>query len=681
MRKRSTEILEKLILSNSKSMEVKKLITTYRISLKTLRTDVNEINDFLLEAKMSPTKLNEKEKLILLEKDIMKIQDRLNHMDTYSYKMSREERQIYIIAELLMSQDYITMQNLAKKLNVSRNTILNDFETVKDYCLAFNVNVLMKSSKGIKIECDQKDRNNLLMQIFHDLEDDYMEKSFFHQLIQRKLGMKIPLEMIKEDLREYMEQQHMLVSDRVFSYVSIYLFVILNRKINKKRRTVEKLTGDTASDNLLNWFADKYEVRINKNDVKDFGRYMKQHDFNISSEQKEINDVELYGIIVYFLQMVGEDIECSLQSDTVLIESLLEHIRTLKNWEDYDFEMPLSDELPIPKEILEKTIEKNSIILERYLGYPLTKEMKESIMIHICAAFVRNLEYLNLLEVLIVCPGSMATGKYLEAQVKNYFDFRVAAVIPSRDVEEFLKSNKIDFVISTVNVRSESVPCVKVQAQLTMNDINAIQNIAFLLGRKENKSENESRYVEQNFLDVMKTFLEKLDASKRDEFFDEVYSLMETKIKSTGKSILAQMLDPSKIMIKQEKITWEQGILQAADILEKKGCVGSDYGKKAVENVKEYGDYIIISKGIALAHAGKKEAHVYKDGLSLVMCPEGIEFTEGNIVYLVFCFAVAEEKDYLKLFQEIIALGKTQKKMKDILQQKNVVSLYHSLVF
>lgn len=681
MRKRSTEILEKLILSNSKSMEVKKLITTYRISLKTLRTDVNEINDFLLEAKMSPTKLNEKEKLILLEKDIMKIQDRLNHMDTYSYKMSREERQIYIIAELLMSQDYITMQNLAKKLNVSRNTILNDFETVKDYCLAFNVNVLMKSSKGIKIECDQKDRNNLLMQIFHDLEDDYMEKSFFHQLIQRKLGMKIPLEMIKEDLREYMEQQHMLVSDRVFSYVSIYLFVILNRKINKKRRTVEKLTGDTASDNLLNWFADKYEVSINKNDVKDFGRYMKQHDFNISSEQKEINDVEIYGIIVYFLQMVGEDIECSLQSDTVLIESLLEHIRTLKNWEDYDFEMPLSDELPIPKEILEKTIEKNSIILERYLGYPLTKEMKESIMIHICAAFVRNLEYLNLLEVLIVCPGSMATGKYLEAQVKNYFDFRVAAVIPSRDVEEFLKSNKIDFVISTVNVRSESVPCVKVQAQLTMNDINAIQNIAFLLGRKENKSENESRYVEQNFLDVMKTFLEKLDASKRDEFFDEVYALMETKIQSTGKSILAQMLDPSKIMIKQEKITWEQGILQAADILEKKGCVGSDYGKKAVENVKEYGDYIIISKGIALAHAGKKEAHVYKDGLSLVMCPEGIEFTEGNIVYLVFCFAVAEEKDYLKLFQEIIALGKTQKKMKDILQQKNVVSLYHSLVF
>lgn len=678
MRKRSTEILEKLILSNSKSMEVNKLITTYRISLKTLKADVNEINDFLLEAKMSPTKLNEKEKLILLEKDISKIQDRLNHMDTYSYKMSREERQIYIIAELLMSQDYITMQNLAKELNVSRNTILNDFETVKNYCLAFSVNVLMKSSKGIKIECDQKDKENLLIQIFHDLENDYMERSFFHQLIQRKLKMKIPLEIVKEDFREYMEQQHMLVSDRVFSYISIYLFVFMNQKIKvNKGKIVGKLTGDTANDNLLNWFSDKYEIEVNKNDIKKFGRYMKQHDFNINSEQKEINDVELYGIIVFFLQIVGEDIECSLQSDTVLIESLLEHIKTLKNWEDYDFDMSLSEELPIPKEILEKTIEKNSIILERYLRYPLTKEMKKSIMIHICAAFVRNFEYLNLLKVLIVCPGSMATGKYLEAQIKNYFDFKVVDVIPSKDVEGFLKRNKIDFVISTVNVKTESVPCVKVQAQLTMNDINEIQNIAFLLGRKE----NEDRYIEQKFLDIMKSFIEKLDVSKRDAFFDEVYALMDIKIQSIGKSVLAQMLTTSDIKIKQGMITWEQGILEAADILKKKGCVGDEYGERAVENVKEYGDYIIISKGIALAHAGKKEAHVYKDGLSLVMCPDGIEFTEGNIVYLVFCFATVGEKEYLKLFQEIIALGKTKKKMKEILQQKNVASLYHVLVF
>ena len=56
---------------------------------------------------------------------------------------------------------------------------------------------------------------------------------------------------------------------------------------------------------------------------------------------------------------------------------------------------------------------------------------------------------------------------------------------------------------------------------------------------------------------------------KRDEFFEDVYKLMESKIQNTGKSMLAQMLDPSRIRITFDKITWEQGILQAADILEK----------------------------------------------------------------------------------------------------------------
>lgn len=46
---------------------------------------------------------------------------------------------------------------LAKELNVSRNTILNDFERQsKDYCLAFQVNVMMKSIKELKLNVNKK---------------------------------------------------------------------------------------------------------------------------------------------------------------------------------------------------------------------------------------------------------------------------------------------------------------------------------------------------------------------------------------------------------------------------------------------------------------------------------------------------------------------------------------------
>lgn len=682
MRKRSTEILEKLILSNTKSLEACKLIKTYKISLKTLKSDVNEVNDFLFESEMSPIYFDENGRLILEEKDYSKIQDKIDHMDTYLYKMSREERQIYIIATLLQSEDYVTMQNLAKDLNVSRNTILNDFEIVKDYCQALKVDIFMKSSKGIKIDCALREKGNLIMEIFLEMEKDYLEKSFFHQMIQKKLQMEIPLYKLKENFWEYMKEEHVLFADREFSYVSIFLFVFINLKFSEKNFVgmQEEMEAD-HSNNLLLWFGKKYGLKIYKKDALWFQQYVKQHDFNINLEPKKIKDVELYGIIVYFLRQIDQDIQCSLQTDTVLIDSLLEHIRTLKNWENYDFDMPLSNELPISKEVLIKTIEKNSRIFERYLGYPLTKGMKESIMIHICAALVRNQGYLKLLKVLVVCPGSMATGKYLEAQVNNYFDFQIVGVIPSRNVEQFLKHKKVDFIISTVNVNSGDIPLIKVTAQLTMNDIIAIQNTAFLLGRKEIQMENANGQLDEKkqFFDILQTFIQKLDPESSMEFFHEVYNLMGARLQNKGKNMLAQMLDQSKIIVEPETVSWQQGIRKAADILKKQKYVGADYGEKAIANVNEYGDYIVISKGIALAHAGK-ETDVYKDGLSLVMCPEGIEFTEHNIVYLIFCFATTGEKDYLKLFQEIIALGNTKGKMKEILQQKDPVSLYHALV-
>lgn len=43
----------------------------------------------------------------------------------------------------------------------------------------FQVNVMMKSSSELKLN-EQKDKENLLIQTFYDLENDYMEK-VFHQ--------------------------------------------------------------------------------------------------------------------------------------------------------------------------------------------------------------------------------------------------------------------------------------------------------------------------------------------------------------------------------------------------------------------------------------------------------------------------------------------------------------------
>jgi mannitol operon transcriptional antiterminator len=679
MRKRSTEILEKLALSHSGEIEAKKIIKDYRISMKTLKQDLIEINHFLEESDLESIKLTSTGKIVLLEKRNHKLRDRIDCMDTYSYKMSREERQIYIIAALLTSNDFVTMQNLAMELNVSRNTILGDFEMVKDYFQAFQIKILMKSSKGIKIQRNQKEIYDLLLELFSNMEENMEADSFFRRMIEKKLGMQIRIREIRKHLQEYMTKENLLFSDKILIKISLYLYLFVNHRLKIPGDGQEIVTAEQQNkmEEILVWFGKVFAIPVQKEDMQNFAAYIEEN--HLQAAEKEIDDIELYGIIAYFLLKVGNDIGINLQTDTVLIESLLQHIKNLKNWEDFDFEMPISSEIMISEEILARSIEENSTILEKYLGYSLNMEMKKSIMVHICAAFVRNRKYLDLVTVLIACPGSMATGKYLEAQVKNYFHFHIAGVLPSREVEQFLEHNVVDFIISTVDIKTGSVPVMKVNAVMDMKDMNAIQNMAFTLGKNTYENGEASLLrLQEAFLKNICNFMEKLSVEKQKGFSTQVYELM--KVFGQKGSMLSQVLDMDKILIESRAIQWEDGIKKAAKILEEDGVIGSEYAKQAIKNVREYGDYIVISKGVALAHASK-ECQVYKEGLSLLVCPEGIEFTQGNKVYLLFCFATQGKKDYLELFHEIISIGKNPVKLKQMIDQKDAAGIFQSLLF
>ena len=82
----------------------------------------------------------------------------------------------------------------------------------------------------------------------------------------------------------------------------------------------------------------------------------------------------------------------------------------------------------------------------------------------------------------------------------------------------------------------------------------------------------------------------------------------------------------------------------------------TSYLEKAIENVEEYGTYIIVNQGIALAHADR-DSGVYKDGLSLLISRDGIQFDDEETVYLMFFFSTEGTTDYLQLFREIVKLG------------------------
>ena len=127
MKKRSTEILQRLLKNPNEKLSLEKLADEYHISEKTLKCDIQEIMEFTGASGFKSALYCDNHILCLNSgQKIRELMDYVYSMDPYQYKMSLEERKIYIAISLLYHNGYYSMQQLADELYVTRNTIIND---------------------------------------------------------------------------------------------------------------------------------------------------------------------------------------------------------------------------------------------------------------------------------------------------------------------------------------------------------------------------------------------------------------------------------------------------------------------------------------------------------------------------------------------------------------------------
>lgn len=676
MKKRSTEILQKMIKHSSSKYSIQKLSKKYHVTQRTLRNDITEMNDFLKEHDMAQIYVD-KDGMLEFGPDFNRqmVEEKLQKMDIYSYKMSSEERKIYLLVTLLQTQGYSSMQKLAEELFVSRITILNDIDHIKEYLQEFHISLISDPGKGITIQCNKEEKIELLIELFRKIAIDITNEGFFQRLILYKMNIQYTFSEIFTYLEEYTNLNNIVFIDDVFYDIVLYLFAEFN--LESKDPNDLKIKGDTklqGMDYMMLYVGYMTDHVVTMHMIKRFRKYLEVN--HLTSFVKTIDEIELYKVITHFLAEIDKEIELSLTDDTMLIDSLLLHIKRMKDWGNYEVELPKDGKYSIDYKQLEKIVEKNAFILERFLSYELSENMKNSIVIHICVSIIRTRSYAKRLSVAVVCPGSMATGKYLEAQIKNYFDFKIIGVIAANEVLHKLEeTEKVDFIISTVPIKTQEYKVLVVRPFLTMEDMNLIQKTAFEYQKKKHIVQKTSK--KQVLMSKMKNIME--DQGLSEELKEKIEKIIqEYQDESKVKSAIGELLKKDFVIKTDSDIDWKTGMHMAAKPLESAGYIGPEYIETSIEHVEEYGDYIIVGDGIALAHAGKENG-VYKDGLSLLVSPKGIVFSDGETkVHLLFCFSSIGEKEYIELLREIVEIGRNKQVMDELLEM-NEQQIYESL--
>ena len=107
-------------------------------------------------------------------------------------------------------------------------------------------------------------------------------------------------------------------------------------------------------------------------------------------------------------------------------------------------------------------------------------------------------------------------------------------------------------------------------------------------------------------------------------------------------------LPESAIVIAAEAADWRAAVTLAANALTHSGSARPTYAREMIRMIEEYGPYVVIAPGLALAHA-RPGPEVIADGLSIVTLATPVNFghPHNDPVSVVLGLAIVSADDHL----------------------------------
>ena len=126
---------------------------------------------------------------------------------------------------------------------------------------------------------------------------------------------------------------------------------------------------------------------------------------------------------------------------------------------------------------------------------------------------------------------------------------------------------------------------------------------------------------------------------------------------------------------------WEEAVCFAAKPLIENGSIQKSYLERVVAQVHSEGPYIVLAKGIAVAHARPKE-DVLCESLSLVRLQEPVSFGHptNDPVRLVFMLAARDDRGHIAVMMDLaqkLSEGQVREKL---LAAPGVHQMYEVLI-
>lgn len=665
MNKRTKDIVGELLKAD-KTVTISDLAVRFKVSERTIRNDLNSINDWLGENNLSLITLGSSGR-IQYKPEIEEVQKFVLENDFYSYKLSKEERKMLTAAILLSSSEYTTLAGIADMLFVSRVTVINDLDDVKAYIARENLQVISHSNKGLRVEGAESRKRRMLL-LMNRSQQEFEQLDFAGSTFKRLLEIDSEEQVIIQKIIN--EQEHAnksFLTDDSFLELSLYLGILL-----KRVRQGEFVEGQKAVHNsrypmasgILKYMVQYCQIAVTEAEVLYLSnlltglRYLKKDDFN-----SDIIKTQL--ITRQFIEAVSGSLELDFNNDYVFYENLSNHLQSIFESSDIPFK-----ESAVLQKILEKNrqieaaVDKNKGIIEKYVRRPLSGAELTYIAVHICAAIERKKNKEVAFHVIVVCHGGIGTSQLLVERLKKHFNFQIVDVMSAHEVKR-IRKGQADMVISTVRLPECELDSVVVTPSLDDADYLRVGHLIDEMRSRKNlpPRTEKTRITARGLLNHIKPILSQYEIADVESLWADIqetvigYFGTEEEQGNLFAPMLHHLLRTGWIELDVECDDWREAVKKSAEKLLKEGYIEERYIDAMIRNIEENGPYVVISPGFALPHDAV-DAGTRKVGMNLIRLKEPILFgdEEAEPVRFVCCLSAVDHDRHLKAFFHLVNL-------------------------
>ncbi len=392
-----------------------------------------------------------------------------------------EARVDYLLNDLLSRADWITVDDLASILFVSRNVITTDLKQVAATLRRFDLDLEKRPHYGIRVTGPEMSRRLCLANLT------------LNGIVGEGGSPAVPLDVIAHCVSDALSEENFQINSAAYQNLLVHIAVAVERirancyvpmepeYLDKLRATAEyALAGKVARA-----VQDKLDVELPEEEVGYIAIHLasKQTLYTPGSEDDcnlVISD-DVWNVVSRMLEMVWNAFHFDFRTDLELRMNLARHIVPLSVRLRYRMHInnPLLSDIKQRFPVAYSMALESSCILAEEYGNTLSEDEVGYIALAFALAIERQKSERPRKNILVVCASGQGSARLLEWRYRQEFGTWLdrietcdVAHVPSRDL------TGIDYVFTTVPLECKlPVPVREVKYFLDDEDVNSVRRI------------------------------------------------------------------------------------------------------------------------------------------------------------------------------------------------------------